>query len=333
MNSRTLLVIGSRTSEDGYGVTSGRRVDVALRRWGHETHVIHARDGLAITKHLSGDGKPDLVVPIGFGPPCEDGHIFALARMFGIPCAGPTPGAGSLMQDKVVLGHVVGSIFGPDAFVRSPHGCVLSRRLSTEEIERRVRQITPRLLVKPNFSGSSEGLSVTETHTEAIAAATAMLDHEGKVLVQHLEEPIANEISCTVVDRANGPQFLPIVELLRGDEPAMGKEQKFGDEGRNRHIVPARLAPELAARIEDVVMRLHAEVGCMGLTRTDMLVLPDGELVILEQNAIPGLLTSSIACDAALAAGISFDELCVLYAQSAYIERDEPNIWELHNDL
>ena len=155
-----------------------------------------------------------------------------------------------------------------------------------------------------------------------------MLEHEGKVLVQHLEDPIVNEISCTVVDRADGPQFLPIVELRRDDVPVMGPKEKFGEDGLDRHIIPARLATDLTARIEQVVLRLHAEIGCIGLTRTDMLVLPNGELVVLEQNGIPGLLESSIACDAALAAGISFDELCLLYAQSAYIRRDEPAIWD-----
>jgi len=327
MTPHALVVIGSRTDEDGYGITSGRRMDVALRKHGWKTHVIHARDGAAIVRYLLQDQKPDLVVPIGFGAPCEDGHVYAVARMLGVPCAGPTPGAGSLMQDKAALGHVVNAIFPPQVRVRSPHGCVLTRQLSAEEVQSRVMQFTPRLLVKPNFSGSSEGLSVVETHSEAIVAAAAMFDREGKVLVQQLEHPVAHEISCTVIDRAAGPQFLPIVELRRDDVLVMGPGEKFGAQGLDRHIIPARLAPGLAAKIEGAVLRLHAEVGCIGLTRTDALVLPDGELVILEQNGIPGLLESSIACDAALAAGIPFDELCVLYAQSAYLRRNEPAIW------
>jgi D-alanine-D-alanine ligase len=325
-------VIGSRTSENTYGVTSGHRLDEALRKRGWKTRVIHAREGAEIGGYLCTDEKPDLVVPVGFGAPCEDGHVFALCRMFGIPCAGPTPGAGSLMQDKAALGHVVDSIFPPGSRVRSPRGCVLSRRLSAQELERHVNRIAPRLLVKPNFAGSSERLSVVDTHAEAIAAATGMLEHEGKVVVQHLEEPIANEISCTVIDRADGPQFLPIVELRRDDVAVMGPKEKFGEEGRDRHIIPARLARKLATRIKEVVLRIHAEVGCIGLTRTDMLVLPDSEVVVLEQNGIPGLLESSIACDAALAGGISFEELCVLYAQSAYLRRDEPAVWGEHLD-
>jgi len=333
MSNRALVVIGSRTNEDGYGITSGQRVDAGLRKHGWETQVIHAREGAAIAACLAADRKPDLVVPVGFGAPCEDGHISALARLFGVPCAGPTPGSGSLMLDKAALGHVVNSIFPPEAHVRSPRGCVVTSRHSTEETRRRIARVIPRLLIKPNFGGSSEGLAVVETHDEALAAANRMLDQEGRVLVQHLEEPVAHEISCTVIDRASGPQFLPIVELRRDDVLVMGPKEKFGVEGLDRHIIPARLAPKLAARIEEVVLRLHVAIGCTGLTRTDMLVLPDGELVILEQNGIPGLLESSIACDAALAAGIPFDELCVLYANSAYLRRDEPAIWEQHHEV
>ena len=52
------------------------------------------------------------------------------------------------------------------------------------------------------------------------------------------------------------------------------------------------------------------------------------QIVVLEINGIPGLLESSIACDAAHAAGICFDELCIKYAESAYLPRAEPRIWE-----
>ncbi|MDN2578747.1 hypothetical protein [Aquibium sp. ELW1220] len=233
-----------------------------------------------------------------------------------------------MMQDKAALANVVDRIFPVEAAVRAPRGCVLTRQLSDAEKERRVGQVAPPLLVKPNFSGSSEGLEIFDTHHEAIAAATSMLDREGRVLVQHLEQAVA-EISCTVIDYLDGPMFLPIVELRRDDALVMGKEQKFGKEGRDRHVIPARIDAETSARIKKVVLRLHEEVGCVGLTRTDLLLLGNGELCVLEMNGIPGLLESSIACDAALAAGISFDELCESYANSAFIVRDEPDIWEV----
>lgn len=202
---KALVVIGSRTEEDPYGVISGHRVNESLLKRGWKTHVIHSREGMELVEYLLSD-RPDLVVPVGFGPPCEDGHVFALARVLGVPCAGPTPRSGSMMQDKAALANVVDRIFPVEAAVRAPRGCVLTRQLSDAEKERRVGQVAPPLLVKPNFSGSSEGLEIFDTHHEAIAAATSMLDREGRVLVQHLEQAVA-EISCTVIDYLDGPMF------------------------------------------------------------------------------------------------------------------------------
>jgi D-alanine-D-alanine ligase len=232
------------------------------------------------------------------------------------------------MQDKAALSRVVDALFPLGSGVRSPRGCTLTGRLSPGEATSRIKQLTPPLVVKPNFSGSSEGLSVVTTHFEAIAAAANILPYEGKALVQELEHPVAHEVSCTVLDAPEGPCFLPIVELRRDDVLVLGPEQKFGAQGYDRHIVPARLASEVATRLERAVLALHDAVGSIGLTRTDILVLPDGEIVVLEMNGIPGLLESSIACDAARVAGISFDELCAQYLESAFLERAEPRIWE-----
>ncbi len=155
-----------------------------------------------------------------------------------------------------------------------------------------------------------------------------MLAHEGKVLVQELEKPILAEISCTILDGAAGPQFLPIVELRRDDVAVLGPQEKFGVEALGRHVIPSRLSAKQTSHVEEVVLMLHDALGAIGLTRYDILVRTDGELAVLEANAIPGLLESSIACDAAYAAGISFDELAVRFAESAFIPRAEPRIWQ-----
>jgi D-alanine-D-alanine ligase len=326
MSQRSLIVIGSRTKEDKYGVESGTRVASALRRRGWEVQVIHASDGQALMRHLL-DTPPDVVVPVGFGAPCEDGHVFAAARLAGVPCAGPTPAAGGLMQDKSMLSLVVDGLFDKESGVRSPRGVVVTRHQCLANLEREILWLAPPLLVKPACSGSSDGLALTESYSDAITAAKAMLAYEGKVLIQQLERRIEHEVSCTVLDGPDGPRFLPIVELRRDGDTPMTAKLKFGAEGLGRHIIPARVSVDAARKIERAVLDLQDAVGAIGLTRTDILVLADGEIVILEMNAIPGLLTSSIACDAARAAGIDFDELCVRYLGSAFAPRAEPDIW------
>lgn len=327
MSRRVLVVIGSRTRENGYGVASGRRVADALRRHGWDVEVLHAAEGAAVMRRLLED-PPGVVVPVGFGPPCEDGHISAACRLAAVPCAGPTPASGGLMQDKSALSRLVDALFPDGSGVRSPRGCTITRGIDGTVFRARVRALTPPLLVKPAFSGSSEGLAVAGTHEEAMSAVALILDYEGKVLVQELEHPILSEVSCTVLDGAEGPHFLPIVELRREGELVLGPEEKFGPEGLGRHIIPARLDAGLVLRLREAVLTVHDAVGAVGLTRTDVLIRKDGELVILELNGIPGLLESSIACDAARAAGLPFDELCIRYLQSAFIPRAEPRVWE-----
>lgn len=330
MSRRALVVMGSRTSEDKYGITSGLRVIGGLRHHGWDVEGIHASQGVAILSKLLND--PGVVVPVGFGSPCEDGHIFAVARMAGVPCAGPTPGAGSLMQDKSVLNMIVDAIFPPGSGVRSPRGHTLTQTLPQSVMEARVNSLRPPLVVKPAFSGSSEGLLVVDSPSQALDFAVASIRAgEGKVLVQELEVNVLAEVSCTVLDDESGPNFLPIVELRRDDVLVLGPEEKFGSSGLGRHIIPARLDSKIATKLESVVLRLQEVVGAVGLTRTDVLITESGELVMLELNAIPGLLDSSIACDAAAAAGIPFDDLCVRYAESAFLPRPEPSIWAVRD--
>lgn len=328
MTYHAILVLGSITDEDKYGVASGNRVAAALRHHGWRIDILHARDGRQLLNTLL-QASPDLVIPVGFGAPCEDGHVFAAARLAGVPCAGPTPAAGSLMQDKSLLSRMVDAIFIDRDDVRSPRGCVISGSLPLTEVICHIKTLTPPLVVKPSFSGSSEGLEVAQSHEEAAALVASMLMHEGKILVQQLEHPVACEVSCTVLDEPEGPIFLPIVELRRDDVQVLGPEQKFGEEGLDRHIIPVRLPPDMVAKVETVIMTLRQAIGPCGLTRTDLLVLPNGDLVILEVNGIPGLLESSIACDAAKAAGISFNDLALKYALSAFLRRSEPQHWVL----
>jgi D-alanine-D-alanine ligase len=231
------------------------------------------------------------------------------------------------MQDKSNLSKIVDAVFPAASGIRSPRGITLAYRILPHEVAERLHAFKAPFVVKPSFSGSSDGLCVKDTHLDAAIAANTMLEKEGKVLIQELERQVAHEVSCTVLDQPYGPNFLPIIEIRRDDVAVFGVEEKFGAQSLGRHIIPARIDSAVSKRIEQAVITLHREIGSIGLTRTDILVLKNGEIVILEVNGIPGLLTSSIACDAAQAAGISFEELCILYAQSAYIRRAEPDVW------
>lgn len=325
MTLRVLLVYGSFTPEDRYGVESGHRVADALAGLGHVVERLHVSSKTKISSALK-NGRFDVVVPVGFGTPCEDGQVFAYCRDHGIPCAGPTPYSGGMTLDKVFFAGFAANILRSRKEFRFPEAAVLGRSTRQQDFAQAVQVLLPPLIVKPVYSGSSEGISVHEDHTSALTAAYALLPSEGKVIVQELVTNVLSEVSATVVDIDGEATAMPIVELQRRGSLFMGIEEKFGSTSLDRHVIPAPLTQKMSHAIAKASVDLHRAVGARGLSRFDYIVGTNDDIYVIEANGIPGLLASSIACDAAAAAGISFEQLSGYYMASAFLERDEPYI-------
>ena len=54
----------------------------------------------------------------------------------------------------------------------------------------------------------------------------------------------------------------------------------------------------------------HRALGCSGASRVDLIVSPTGNEYLLEVNTLPGMTPHSLLPKIALAAGLSFDDLC-----------------------
>ncbi|HYM92468.1 MAG TPA: hypothetical protein VEW91_12635 [bacterium] len=86
--------------------------------------------------------------------------------------------------------------------------------------------------------------------------------------------------------------------------------------GASEEIVPARIAPALARKAQQLAVRAHRALGCEGLSRVDMFARKGG-IVLLEVNTIPGLTPGSLLPKAAAAAGLDFPELVNRIIQGA----------------
>ncbi len=317
---RALVVIGSATDERDFGLASGHRIANALDGRGWGVTVQDAADLQAVVAHLRRANTLDLVVPVGFGAGIEDGTVYTLARAHGVPCAGPAPATGVICLDKRLFHTVVNGLFDPNTRVRVPETRELLAGMSRVSMYRRIRELNPPILVKNTFGGSSIGLSVCTSRAEAVAVAGDRLPKSGSVLAQELVAP-SREFSVTILDRDRGPKVLPVVELMR--DTVMSYQDKFGLASASHHVVPARLSSAARRRVVDTCLRVHAAIRACGLTRYDLLIA-GRDLFLLEANAIPGLLPSSIAVHAAAAAGLTFEDLAEAYAMSAFIQRVEP---------
>jgi len=133
------------------------------------------------------------------------------------------------------------------------------------------------------------------------ALAEAMR-HDSRVL---LEEKIAGR-ECTVGILADEP--LPVVEV-RPKSPIYDYQTKYSV-GSTDYFCPAPFDAAMTARIQAAGLGAFKAIGGRDYSRVDIIVQPNGELVVLEVNTLPGMTEISVLPKAAAVAGLSYPQLC-----------------------
>ena len=110
-------------------------------------------------------------------------------------------------------------------------------------------------------------------------------------------------------------QVLPTLEIV-SENPVYDYDAKY-TAGRSHHIIPARIPEAAREGASAAAARAFTELGCSGMARVDIIVDAGGTPWLLEVNTVPGLTELSLLPDAARAAGVAFDELCMRLVEHA----------------
>ena len=116
------------------------------------------------------------------------------------------------------------------------------------------------------------------------------------------------EVTVAVVDRGNGPIALPAVEI-RPESGVYDYAARY-TAGATRFLCPAEVESDVTDACADVALRVHGALGLRDLSRTDLIVTPDGEPVFLEVNVAPGMTETSAVPLAIETAGWSLGKMC-----------------------
>ena len=231
----------------------------------------------------------------------EDGAIQGLLELLGIPYTGSGVLASALAMDKVASKRIFKAEGIPTAAWRDywMDNCVDTRTMAAQ-IE---NSLGLPVVIKPACEGSTIGITIARS-TEDLPAA---LEHAAAYGPHVLAEQFVpgTEITAAILGNRNA-QVLPLVEIV----PAGGfydYNAKYTP-GATEEIVPARVDEDAAARARGMALAAFEALGCRGLARADMIVGPEGP-VVLEVNTVPGMTETSLVPRAAEAAGISFTRL------------------------
>ena len=298
------VLMGGWSAEREISLRSGKACGNALEAEGYRvTRVDVARDVAEVLARL----KPDVAFNVLHGRPGEDGTIQGILEILRIPYTHSGVLASALAMDKPAAKVVMAA-----AGIPVPEGMVVSRAEAAK-----AHVIKPPYVIKPPAEGSSVGVFIVQPDHVHPPQELSRPDwpYGEQVLVERYVAGL--ELTCAVM----GEEALGVIEI----EPTTrfyDYESKYAP-GGSRHILPARILPNVYQRARNLALAAHRALGCRGVSRADFRFDPrsDGDLVCLEVNTQPGMTEMSLVPELAAHAGLSFGELVKWIVEDASLER------------
>jgi D-alanine-D-alanine ligase len=300
------VLMGGWSAEREVSLRSGAQCADALEAQGYKvTRVDVQRDVAEVLARL----KPDVAFNVLHGRPGEDGTIQGILEILRIPYTHSGVLASSLAMNKEAA-----KVAMKAAGVPVPEGRIVSRAEAAKG------HVLPRpYVLKPNAQGSSVGVFiVTEEHAHPPQELIRPDWKYGETLLAERFIP-GLELTCAVL----GEEALGVIEIEAAAR-FYDYEAKYAP-GGSRHVLPARILPNVYQLVRKLALTAHRALGCRGVTRADFRFDNrsggEGGLFCLEVNTQPGMTETSLVPELAAHEGLSFGELVKWIAEDASIDR------------
>ena len=333
---RIAVLLGGNSEERDVSLVSGLQVAAALRDAGHlvvafdtSAGVLSAVEeerilGSGVGRQPSGPSTTDLLdsgdvtaltgdpdlrkVDLFFlalhGGKGEDGTVQALLDLTGKPYTGSGMDGCVLAMDKDLSKRLFrdAGVLTPDWITGDPEPDLVETRLGVP------------VIVKAARGGSSLRLLLVRDRSGLERAREEARGFADRVVWERYVE--GREFTVGIV----GGEALPVGEIVPEHE-IFDYECKY-QSGMAREIFPAELPGETARELQKLALEVHQLLRLRDFSRVDFVVDDEGRPWCLEANSLPGMTSNSLLPKAALAAGISFPEMCDRIANLARARAD-----------
>ncbi|MBA4783441.1 MAG: D-alanine--D-alanine ligase [Rhizobiales bacterium] len=297
------VLMGGWSSERPVSLSSGTECAKALREAGFRVSEVDVDRSVASVLSAL---RPDVAFNALHGPFGEDGAIQGVLEVLGIAYTHSGVMASALAMNKDRAKAVM-----KDADIPVAEHLIMDRHAIGNH-----HPMRPPYVVKPVNEGSSFGvLIVTEDMAHPPQQLTASDWPYGDVVM--VERYVAGlELTCAVM---NG-KALDVIEIVSIDHKFYDYDAKYAP-GGSKHILPARILPNIYQSIQNLSVKAHQALGCRGVSRADFRFdqRADGnhDLVCLEVNTQPGMTPTSLVPEMAAYAGHSFRDLVTWMVEDA----------------
>ena len=249
----------------------------------------------------------------------EDGTVQGLFELAAVPYAGAGVLGSALGMDKVIQKTLWRGMGLPVVDYLSVHRAELDSNPASV-INRIETELGFPCFTKPANLGTSVGVSKAHNTSELERGLTIAARYDSKLLVERGVD--ARELEVGVLGNAD-PIASTVGEILPGAE-FYDYRAKYLDTG-SQAIIPADVAPEVAAEVQRLAVAAFKAIDANGLARVDFFLERGTDRVYLNEiNTMPGFTEISMYPKLWEASGVPFPELVSRIAELAlerYAER------------
>lgn len=260
---------------DSKGISYEAMIVNQDKSWLYQEGIITQEQGIEILKE-----KNALVLEVIHGSYGEDGELVSLLEKNSIPFIGSSSSSMRLTIDK----------YKTEKKLKEENIATTESVLIEELSEVESMNVTFPAFIKPKDEGSSVSLFKVNTQVELKDVLEKSIPVHGAMLIQPFI--VGREFTCGVVEINSQAKALIPTEVILTKGEVFDYEAKY-TMGGSKEVTPAEVDQEITQRIQNLALQVHTLCGCKDISRTDMIMKDDGELVVLEINTIPGMTKTS----------------------------------------
>ena len=304
------VLMGGDSAEREVSLMSGSGVLHALKSQGVDAYAFDpaARDLVDLKR----EGFARVFIAL-HGRHGEDGSVQGALELLRVPYTGSGVMASDICMDKTMTKRV----FVAEGLPTPRWAWLGANDQSRERIRTVPDDLGLPLIVKPPREGSSIGITKVAGYSDMAEAVKLAAQYDADVLCEEFIE--GEEVTCPVLGQGADAHALPVIRIVAPEGKYDYQNKYFTDD--TSYLCPSGLPESEEREIQRIVVAAYQALGCRGWGRADLMIrASDRKPFLLEMNTSPGMTGHSLVPMSAKAAGLSYEQLCVMLLASATLD-------------
>lgn len=256
----------------------------------------------------------DVVHPVLHGPNGEDGSMQGLLKILNLPFVGPGVLGSAVGMDKEIMKRLL-----KESGIKIGDYLV-ARYGDFPDFETVKSELGLPVYIKPANMGSSVGISRVSDSSQYKKAIDLAYKYDTKLVIEANID--GREVECAVLGNENPKASVP--GEVAATKEFYDYEAKYLDDNGYEIKIPADLDKDTETKVRETALKTFKILECEGLSRVDVFVTKDNDVIVNEINTLPGFTSISMYPMLWKASGIEYTDLIskLLFLAIDRFERD-----------